>query len=261
MKDNRRIVLIGADTARARAYASAIERAGMGPIEGIFYGTPAATLQAGPDEGRQVGDLWLPHIATGVAEIFERNGWSSKWLAAEKINDRICIDALRASGATLAIFAGRGGEIVSAETLSQGVPVLHMHPGKLPEQRGSTTIFYSLLEGKPCSVSALLMDKEIDAGPIVAINSYPAPHRGMDVDVLYDCAIRADTLVAVLRQLASTGRLPRVTPDAASDNGLYYVVHPLLKHLALLSLHDAPGIAAETEQGCPVTQSDEGQHA
>lgn len=261
MNDRQRILLIGADTPRARAYVTAIERAGLGPIDGIFYGTPAAAQQAGPDEGRQVGNLWLPHIASGVVEIFARNGWSSKWLQAEKINDRVCIEALRASGAALAIFAGRGGEIVSAEALSQGVPVLHMHPGKLPEQRGSTTIYYSILESKPCSVSALLMDKEIDAGPVVAINAYPVPHRGMDVDVLYDCAIRADTLVGVLYHLASTGTLPRVEPDAADINGLYFVVHPLLKHLALLSLRNATDSAVANEPGRLTIQSDKGEYA
>lgn len=256
MKDKRRVVLIGADTARARAYASAIERAGLGPVDGIFYGTPAGSQQTRPDEGLQVGDLWLPNIATGVAGIFERNGWSCKWLTAEKINDPLCIEALRTSEAVLAIFAGRGGEIVSAEMLSQGVPVLHMHPGKLPQQRGSTTIYYSLLEGKQCSVSALLMDKEIDAGPVLAINSYPIPRRGMDVDVLYDCAIRADTLIGVLRHLQTTGTLPQAEPDATGQNGLYFVVHPLLKHLALLSLRDAP-----VEPGNSATHSVEEKHA
>lgn len=258
MNDSQRILLIGTDTARARAYASAIEHAGLGPVNGIFYGAPAAAQQAGPDEGRQFGDLWLPHIATGVAEIYGRNGWSSKWLAAERINDRVCIEALRDSGAALAIFVGRGGEIVSAEALSQGVPVLHMHPGKLPEQRGSTTIYYSLLEGRPCCVSALLMDEEIDAGPLLAINCYPAPRGGVDVDVLYDCAIRADTLVGVLRHLKSTGTLPRVVPDASSNDGLYFVVHPLLKHLALLSLQEASAGLEVNEAGSRATPVGQG---
>lgn len=233
---NQRIVLIGADTPRARAYATSLERAGLGPIEGIFYGEPAPAKERSVSEGCMFGDIWLPFVDASVADVFSRNGWPFRWLRAEKINNKLCVDALRKSGAALAIFAGRGGEIVSAEVLEQCVPVLHMHPGRLPEQRGSTTIYYSILEGKSCAVSALLMDKEIDAGPVVAINTYAIPTADVDVDIIYDCAIRADTMVKVLHHLRQFATLPRIEALGESIGRLYYVVHPLLKHMALLSL-------------------------
>ena len=236
MNSNQRIVLIGADTPRARAYATSLERSGLGPVEGIFYGEPSPTKQRAASEGQLLGDVWLPFFDASVADVFARNGWPCRWLQAEKINNKLCVDALRESGASLAIFAGRGGEIVSAEVLDQGVPVLHMHPGRLPEQRGSTIIYYSILEGKSCAVSALLMDKEIDAGPVVAINAYAIPTSDVDVDVIYDCAIRADTMVKVLHHLRHHRELPSATTSHESAGRLYYVVHPLLKHIALLSL-------------------------
>lgn len=236
MNHNPHIVLIGADTPRARAYAAAIEHSGLGPVAGLFYGEPLPTKEPSVCEDRMLDELWLPYLHVSVHEIFERNGWPCRWLAADKINSKVCVDALRESRASLAIFAGRGGEIVSAEVLNQGVPVLHMHPGKLPEQRGSTTIYYSILEGKPCAVSALLMDKEIDAGPVVAINTYSIPSAEVDVDVLYDCAIRADTMVKVIHHLLKNDSLPRAETADSSAGRLYFVVHPLLKHLALLSL-------------------------
>jgi methionyl-tRNA formyltransferase len=173
---------------------------------------------------------------SSVAAIFERNGWRIKWLDTDSINSAQSIGALRDSGAKLAIFAGKGGEIVSPEVLAQGVPIMHMHPGRLPEQRGSTTIYYSLLEGKQCAVSAILMDKEIDAGPVLAINNYAAPSQGIDVDVEYDCAIRADTMTGIIKHWRKDFELPRVQPAPDSAGRLHFVVHPLLKHLALLSL-------------------------
>jgi methionyl-tRNA formyltransferase len=237
MNSNQNILLIGADTPRARAYATSLERAGLGPVEGIFYGEPSPTKQrAAASEGQMLGDVWVPFFDASVADVFVRNDWPCRWLQAEKINDKECVDALSKSGASLAVFAGRGGEIVSAEVLNQGVPVLHMHPGRLPEQRGSTIIYYSILEGKSCSVSALLMDKEIDAGPVVAINAYAIPTANIDVDVIYDCAIRADTMVKVLQYLRLHNTLPSATTSEESSGRLYYVVHPLLKHIALLSL-------------------------
>lgn len=232
--------MMGADTFRARAYAAAIERAGLGPVVGLFYGPVGAAHEATRGEGVSIDELWLPRLDVSVFDIFERNGWPCHRLAAEKINDQVCVQALRESGANLAVFAGRGGEIVSTEVLDQGVPFLHMHPGKLPEQRGSTTIYYSILEGKPCSVSALLMSADIDAGPVVAINSYPYPPAGVDVDVVYDCAVRADTLLGVLRHWSSDGCLPQLS-QKTKEGCLYFVVHPVLKHLALLSLTQAQG--------------------
>mgnify|MGYP001767130719 CR=1 FL=1 len=238
MSAGPRIVIIGADTPRARAYAAAIERAGLGPMDGIFYGGLGPVQQAMAGEGRSLGTLWLPRLGSSVDDIFDRNAWPYRRLDAQGINDPACIVALNGSGAQLAIFAGRGGEIVSADVLSQGVPLLHMHPGRLPGQRGSTTLYYSILEGQPCSVSALLMSPKIDAGPVVACNSYPRPPHDVDVDVLYDCAIRADTLLGVLRYLLLTGDLPETLQPGHEQDCLYFVIHPVLKHLALLALHE-----------------------
>lgn len=230
------IVLIGADTARARSYAGAIARSGLGPVNGIFYGECGKTNEKGSDEGCVVDNIWLPEVHKNVSTIFDENGWQSIWFKADSINGPSVVEAIRASGATLGIFAGRGGEIVSASVLEQGVPLLHMHPGKLPEQRGSTTVYYSILEQKPCTVSAILLAPEIDAGPLIAMREYPIPSGSVDVDVLYDCAIRADTLVHVLHILKETGELPKFHVPSDSNNTLYYVIHPLLKHIALMSL-------------------------
>jgi methionyl-tRNA formyltransferase len=209
---------------------------GHGPVEGLFYGSQMPARKQSKNEGTTIGGIWIPDMSTSVAEVFERNAWPFKWLNAEGINSSESIDALRDSGATLAIFAGKGGEIVSSRTLAQGVPLLHMHPGRLPEQRGSTTIYYSILEGKECAVSAIIMDKEIDAGPLLAIKTYAIPGPDIDVDVEFDCAIRADTMIKVIQYLRENGELPSAQISNESAGRLYYVVHPLLKHLALLSL-------------------------
>ena len=236
MNTGARVVIIGADTARARAYAESLERASLGPVEGLFYGSPMPEREQRKNEGTTIGSLWIPRLGTSVVEIFKRNRWPFKWLATDGINSSQAVDALRDSGAELAIFAGKGGEIVSSNALAQGVPLLHMHPGRLPEQRGSTTIYYSILEGRECAVSAILMAREIDAGPVLAINTYELPGADVDVDVEFDCAIRAETMIEVVRHLRQHGQLPSAQPSAESAGRLYYVVHPLLKHLALLSL-------------------------
>ena len=76
------------------------------------------------------------------------------------------------------------------------------------------------------------VDQGIDSGPIVARRHYPPP-PGIDVDLVYDSVIRADLLVRVLRDFAETREWPRIEDTGSGTT--YYVIHPVLKHLALLS--------------------------
>ena len=150
------------------------------------------------------------------------------------MNDRAVLTAVQAADAGLVIYSGYGGQLVSRELLSLGPPFLHAHSGWLPDYRGSTTVYYSLLAGDGCGVSVIGMAPAIDQGPILARRTYPAPPVGVDIDYFYDSAIRADLMADVVAQWQKDGPLD---PIAVSEGGAdYYVVHPLLKHLALLSL-------------------------
>ena len=62
---------------------------------------------------------------------------------------------------------------------------------------------------------------------------YPPPPGGFDVDYKYDRAIRADLLVEVLRSYGAEGALSPI-PNTGPGR-TYYVIHPVLKHIALLS--------------------------
>lgn len=229
-------VLIGADTPRCRAYAAAIAYSGMGPVRGIFYAGRASRRERYPAEGDVIGGIWYPPVFDSTADIFSRNGWEQQWIEAATINEEAVGKALRQTHAPFAIFAGKPGEIVSSDTLSLGIPLLHLHPGALPAQRGSTTIYYSILGKKPVSVSSLLLAPDIDAGPVLDVREYPAPLPGIDVDVHFDNAIRSDALVHMLARYRQEGQLPPPLPGRPGEGELYYIVHPLLKHIALLSI-------------------------
>ena len=231
-----KIILIGADNPRARSYAAAMGRAGFADIKGIFYGNPEPTLSKNSLEETIINGIWIPPINKNISDFFVGMGWEFTWIEADTINSSQAAIELLNSDAELAIFAGRGGEIVVPFILEQGIPILHLHPGKLPDQRGSTTIYYSILEGKPITVSGLVLSAEIDAGSCVAEKQYAYPPYGIDLDVFFDCAIRSDLLVEVIRCFLNEGKLPDILGGFSSQGRLYYVVHPLLKHIARLSL-------------------------
>lgn len=65
----------------------------------------------------------------------------------------------------------------------------------------------------------------------------------MDVDYLYDNAIRADLLVEVLGHWRREGARALWPLPAEAEKPPYFIIHPLLKHLALLAVDkhkDAP---------------------
>ena len=112
---------------------------------------------------------------------------------------------------------------------------MHFHSGWLPEYQGSTTIYYCILQERRCGVTALLLDEGIDTGPVIARQHYPMPPADLDVDFIYDNAIRADLMVRVIRAFAEEKVLLGLEPQTTSGH-TYFKIHPVLKHLAILSL-------------------------
>ena len=220
------VIMLAAHSARSRAYLDALIRAGLRPARVLLYGAPRSDF------------------SPALRESCESAGWPVEEIAAEHVNDPAVIDRLRALRPRLVIYSGYGGQIVSAEALDVAGGFLHLHAGWLPEERGSTTIFYGLLSERRCAVSALLLAPEIDAGPIVARRRYPAPPAGTDVDRVYDSAIRADLLVSCLRRYASDGRFPDRLPQEPGSGTMHYIIHPVLKHLALLRLPESTASSA-----------------
>jgi methionyl-tRNA formyltransferase len=178
-------------------------------------------------------DLDEPVIAT-----CRRAGIPTHAIQASSINEAPALDALRRLRPHTLIYSGAGGQIVSPEALGMETRFLHMHAGHIPEYRGSTTIYYALLNGERPAVTAIFLDARIDTGGILVRRSYPMPERNIDIDRVYDASVRADTLVRLLHDYAATGSFPVPRPQAQDEGATYFVIHPVLKHLAILSLPD-----------------------
>jgi len=77
-----------------------------------------------------------------------------------------------------------------------------------------------------------LLRKEIDTGPIIARKRYPPP-PGVDPDYVYDSVIRSDLLIFVLQEYSQHNKFINLLNQPLVGNN-YYVIHPVLKHIALL---------------------------
>jgi methionyl-tRNA formyltransferase len=235
------ILFLAANTPRSQAYAQAFAARGITLDQVILFDRPGAAqpgkaaLSAPPDIATAVP---LPDPRVPLLQSLDSLAARVQRIEAESVNDPAIFTAVKAAidtiEAALVIYSGYGGQLVSRELLSLGPPFLHAHSGWLPDYRGSTTVYYSLLAGEGSGVSVIGLVPAIDQGPVMARRHYPAPPVGVDIDYFYDSAIRADLIADVVAQWQKDGQLDPIEVDG--DGADYYVVHPLLKHLALLSL-------------------------
>lgn len=225
--------LLLAPTMRSRAYVQALAAAGLRPARIVLLaGTERLSAVTSAVSSP---DLFIPDPTEPMARTLERAGWTAASVNSPDPNAPQAINAVITANQPVTIFSGPPGTLAGAELLAAS-PLLHMHSGYLPDYRGSTTLYYSWLAGDGCSVTALLLERDIDCGPILMRRNYPLPPDGIDVDMVYDAAIRADLLVRVATHVATHGRLPDSTPQAGlHPPSTFYVIHPVLKHLALLS--------------------------
>jgi methionyl-tRNA formyltransferase len=230
------IVMLAADTPRTSAYAQALKNAGI-RISSIALVKPGerkwGQSSALPSPSVRLKEIFLPDLSISPLQSCKSICEYVQIIEKNTINDPMCVQWLVDCAPSLVIYSGYGGELVQSDLLKCGAPLLHMHAGWLPDYRGSTTVYYSLLIENSVGVSAITLTEEIDSGPIVARKRYPPPPVGLDIDYYYDSAVRADLLVDVISEYMLNGQLSEITLESSDVGRDYYIIHPLLKHIVL----------------------------
>ena len=65
------------------------------------------------------------------------------------------------------VYSGKRGVILNSTTIAKLGKVLHVHGGYLPDYRGSTTFYYSLLNEGYIGATGMLLNEAIDQGDII----------------------------------------------------------------------------------------------
>lgn len=235
-----KILLLAGNTLRARAYAQQLQHlsAELFEVEGVLYGFQdkdcfIPELNAATKQFVEAQDLLLPNYKEQIEETFAKNNWFFKSIATVDVNAVEIVKEIEKADPSIVVFAGYGGQLLAPIHFESGLRYLHMHPGKLPIERGSTTIYYSILNQRNITVTAFYMTAQIDAGQDVIYKEYAVPNKGVDIDLWYDNIVRADCFVNALSAIRKKQPLQTQTDEESME---YYVIHPVLKHVALLSL-------------------------
>ena len=226
--------ILATDSSRTRAYLAALATHELLPAHAIFLtggsgaGPPNLPIVPYFDNSRPA--LEMIHAAGIPCDVVDTGN----------VNSVEVVAAVKDSLVDVLIYSGTGGAILRPDILSAGKRFLHIHPGLVPRFRGSTTVYYSLLVDGSCGASAIFLEQDIDAGPIVASRTYPPPEDRETIDHGYDPCIRSDLLVRVLVAYRDTGEFP-TRPQAAGGGETYYIMHPILRHITILSGRSGSG--------------------
>ena len=79
------------------------------------------------------------------------------------------------------------------------------------------------------------MKKSLDAGPVLLQREYKITNLGIDPDRVLDPVLRAATLRDFLENADFYLKQPQIQADGVGIT--FYIIHPVLKHLAILGVN------------------------
>ena len=131
------------------------------------------------------------------------------------------------------IYSGYPGVIIRDGEILKKKKIVHFHPGKLPDFKGSTTIYYSILKERKIFCSTLYLNHKIDQGRIIGIYKYPIPKKIKEIDLNYDNYIRCQNLIKFLK---SNKKFYENKNNIFFNQ--YYVIHPVLRSIVFKKFNE-----------------------
>lgn len=235
------LILVGAATVRTNCYLQYLVKAKIKPktILLLSQGVKGPLLQ-GQLKQQQIDELNSNHdlseyfdLNISINELISNFDLNVIYCFANTINDKKVIKCIKNINAKFAIFSGAGGDILRDEVLNLPTKFIHVHPGEIPKYKGSTTIYYSILNENSCHASAFFLEKEIDSGDLLLLKKFHPPKEKKIIDYVFDPHIRGVVLIELITEYIKKGKFISHNPTQKEEE-TYFIIHPLLKHIAIL---------------------------
>lgn len=236
MSNINNIAIVLSNNARARAYLHIMMQDSIKPSHAILL-----------EENDVVKSMSIKKTSlfdneTSVEDILINNKIPYVKLNTQNINDPSCIFEISKLNQEYIIFAGNPGNILSSKCFQYNKKFIHIHPGKLPEYKGSTVFYYSILNENKISMTAIFMSEIVDKGDIIDEITYDLSSEiffdKADLDNILEPYLRSVLLKKILLNYCKDGVF-KSRPQTESNineeqDGYYYIVHPLLRHICIL---------------------------
>lgn len=235
----KNIALIAADTSRTKAYLQAMIMANVLPEICIIYSDDIQKMQEEAKVYKREKEVnRYFNINEPIYFSLEESSIPYIEIQTKDINSEIMIQALKDIKEKYLIYSGYGGYILKEQLFQINKKFIHIHAGILPQYRGSTTAYYSYLQEKTIGATAIFLNDKIDEGEIILQENFDILSENIekiDIDYIYEPYIRSQVLIKVLKEYQKTGKLESKIQESTGEN-TYYIIHPLLKHIALLGI-------------------------
>lgn len=228
------IAMICADTTRTKAYLQVMGKNGI-KIHKCYIMTQNKEelfRQAEEFNGIEQENALYFNREEPLLVTLNKLETAYQFIEQEDINAEETIEAIRQAPEQYFIYSGLGGQILRAPLFSLGKKYIHVHAGIVPQYRGSTTIYYSMLQEGKAGATVMFLNEQLDEGDILAQETYTLDDKTVDIDYVFEPFTRAETLVKALKEYGEKGEFH--TKEQPKDGNTYYIIHPVLKHIAML---------------------------
>jgi methionyl-tRNA formyltransferase len=219
------VAMVAADTTRTKYYIEELVKRELMPHYILLLLNSNDEILPGQKEIKTENELIALLRDTGIKYDIASNS---------NINSDEVITVVANRPELVFIFSGYGGVLLKEKILDTGKKFLHIHGGYLPDYKGSTTNYYSLINENTIGASAIFLTKEIDCGPILLRKKFSPPKDRTEIDHNSDSEARAKVLIECLQNYVNCGSWEY---ELENNHGgeTFYIIHPVLKHLAILS--------------------------
>jgi methionyl-tRNA formyltransferase len=220
-----KIGMILADTSRSKCYLKALIKNKLIPNYVLILLNLSNTIIAGQKKITSKRE---------IINLLKSANINYETTINDNINNNDVVKLIKNRSEKVFIFSGYGGALLKEKILNIGKKFLHVHGGYLPDYKGSTTNYYSLINENKMGASAIFLTKDIDSGSILLRKKFPSPQNRKKIDHVYDSEVRAKVLIACLKKYILLGNWEYEKKKNLSGE-IFYIIHPVLKHLAILS--------------------------
>lgn len=216
--------MVAADTTRTRLYLIELIKNNLLPSKILLLLNEGTELLPGQKAFDTKDKLIKLIKGAGIEYSIASNG---------DINSDKVVSEIESMPEQVFIFSGYGGVLLRDNVLGTGKSFLHIHGGYLPDYKGSTTNYYSLIQENKIGASAIFLTKNIDSGPILLRKKFQAPKDRKNIDHVSDSEVRALVLIECLQNYVDSGEWS-FESEHNDEGESFYIIHPVLKHLAII---------------------------
>jgi methionyl-tRNA formyltransferase len=229
------VAILVADTCRSRIYLQTLNEAELLPSVAILLdGANDKHLVKVTQEHADIVENRVSYnLCTPVEKLLRGMGIPTVICDSGDPNAEDTTEKILELPQKTVIYSGPIGVILKDTILGCRKKFIHVHPGRLPRFRGSTTVYYSLIKEGKAGASAFFMDREIDNGPLIMQRDFPAFEKPEAIDYFYDSYMRSQLLKEVLELYLESGDFATEEQSKSEETESYYVIHPILKSIAI----------------------------